>query len=310
MAEPISCPSCGLLQKTAAQYCFDCGSKLAVQPNQNIALCKVCSGALIAGATFCGACGTPVLATHPKITKAKAKTRPRKNKKLISALVAAPFVLLVGAIVTFSILPSINPISNELPIEQRVFQNCQELRLYFRGGVSRETAFNAGGFLDSSWDVIPESYEINKELDFDRDGIACETQVTYYSDLSCETKNANRLLASTRVRELSRWLEQNLDSNRFPDRVTRHYEIRNEIAQIYANLVSVPAPPQSALWEEVLEKTKILVTDWSDLLKTGGYDSRPSKKPAIESIPETSGALTKTVELARERSGSLLPACN
>lgn len=316
MVEPISCPSCGLLQKTAAQYCFDCGSKLTLQPNQNIALCRACNGPLIAGAPFCGSCGSPAQAlpsTTPKPEpKPRSKAKPRKSKKLISALVAAPFVLLVGAIVTFSILPSINPISRQLPIEQRAFQDCEELRLYFPGGVSARGASNTGGFIDLDWQENPAAFENNVALDSDGDRIACEAEVQSYASLSCDSKNTNRILAGQKLRELERLLDEHRKAHPDPSQVTAidALSIRNQIAQVYSELVLVPAPNYAATWWKVVDETMILSKDWSDLVTAYSSGDNNLKLDAEQRIESSEEKLYRTVKLSRERSATILPTCS
>lgn len=312
MVDAISCPSCGILQRTDSQYCLDCGSRVNLQPNPTAELCQVCNASLIAGATFCGSCGAPKLAQAPQAQAVKKTPRARKPRRFPRVLIAAPFVILIGAIATFTLLPGAGQNAATLPIEERTFQDCDELRLYFPGGVSARGATNSGGFIDLNWQENPEAFENNAELDVDGDQIACELQVASYASLSCESKNTNRIMAGQKLRELERWLEEYFVAYPDPSEMTAidASVVRNEIAQFYAELVAVPAPNYAVAWGKVVDETLVLTQDWSDLVTANSNGNSDLKWDAEERISRSGEQLLRTVTVSREGSSKILPTCS
>lgn len=227
-------------------------------------------------------------------------------------LIAAPFVILIGAIATFTLLPGASQNAATLPIQERTFQDCDELRLYFPGGVSARGATNTGGFIDLDWQENPEAFQNNVALDVDGDQIACEVQVASYASLSCESKNTNRILAGQKLRELERWLEDYFVAYPDPSEMAAidASAVRNEIAQFYAELVDVPAPNYAATWEKVVEETLVLTQDWSDLVAANSSGNRDLKLEAEERISDSGEQLLRTVSLSRERAATILPTCS
>ncbi len=59
-------------------------------------------------------------------------------------------------------------------VEARSFRNCAELRKSFPEGVARD--YNVE--FSAAFDVNANVYRVNRKLDFDRDGVICERNVT------------------------------------------------------------------------------------------------------------------------------------
>jgi DNA-directed RNA polymerase subunit M/transcription elongation factor TFIIS len=62
MQHTVTCPSCGAVSASGQQFCGKCGTKLAVEVQQQKIKCPKCGSENLAGQQFCGNCGGALVA--------------------------------------------------------------------------------------------------------------------------------------------------------------------------------------------------------------------------------------------------------
>ena len=78
-SENVVCSVCGAQNPTAARFCGDCGTPLALA-------CPACRAPIVSGKRFCNACGEPVTAAAP--VPAGGQQAPVAERRLVSLLFA------------------------------------------------------------------------------------------------------------------------------------------------------------------------------------------------------------------------------
>jgi class 3 adenylate cyclase/tetratricopeptide (TPR) repeat protein len=117
----VVCPSCGTENPTAAKFCVECGSALALA-------CPSCGSPYAAGQRFCAECGS-ALAPPPAETPSVRPEAPAAERRLVSVL----FADLVG----FTPLSESKDAEEVRELLSRYFDTCRRLISLYGGTVEK-----------------------------------------------------------------------------------------------------------------------------------------------------------------------------
>jgi hypothetical protein len=92
MQHTVTCPSCGAVSASGQQFCGKCGTKLAIEVQQQKINCPKCGSQNLAGQQFCGNCGAALVAVAQQVPTAPVQQTLAAPTQEMPAKVVSPVI--------------------------------------------------------------------------------------------------------------------------------------------------------------------------------------------------------------------------